>query len=520
MMGSATDSQRRWPVRRLTFVGVLVLLVAIVAWPRGPGISVSRETSYLVEPIDEHGYVDYRAALQPKSMIPPEENAAGPYLMAVADTKRENYSESEWIELCTKLGVPPAVDPAVKTYARDGFTPSSWEGRDEAWQDEAASRLYDEMIDAASRAWTDDEFPDVAEWLELNARALEWIESGADRPRFQFPIERQDRRLVPYEVPATDRRFFARLLTVRSMNHLGHSRLSLAEQDVDRLFRLATHANEPASYVDQFVSGVIFSMAAGKEIELIGDLKSQSDVQRRRDRLNSEAVLPGYVDTLMRVERLEMLQVLQDIDRERRGLLPRGLAVVSDGRLKITGWRREWQLRRIDTEYCSREVNRIFDAGERAMSLEVAERNEALKKIDLELKSMRLPAGKSLDTPWLSGNEVNRGIVTGMLPEFGLLQDTYRRALAKIKLLDVLCAARLYEIESGRGPSSPEDLVPEFLEEWPTDDLVGEPFGEAVVDDSWVIWHCSEQSLAERPEEVESWRSIRIPLKRGLDSQD
>src|SRR5262249_16479297 len=72
-------------MRKFLFVALLVLLVALAVllhWyfaadASAPKLRVARETTYITEPVDAEGYLDYQAALNDRLSkgIPPEKNA-------------------------------------------------------------------------------------------------------------------------------------------------------------------------------------------------------------------------------------------------------------------------------------------------------------------------------------------------------------------------------------------------------------------------------------------------------------
>lgn len=68
--------RRFWP----KLLGILVsiaIAVGIAAWPGKSTFTISPETTYVTEPLDKHGYVDYVTALNQRigRGITPENNA-------------------------------------------------------------------------------------------------------------------------------------------------------------------------------------------------------------------------------------------------------------------------------------------------------------------------------------------------------------------------------------------------------------------------------------------------------------
>ena len=148
----STGAPRRrwWQDLRWITAGIVVVLLAMIVWglfgPEPP-ITVSRETTFLTEPLAADGLPDYGAAVL-ASLGPapaPEDNAAVELLQVMWPLE---IDAADLPAVCTALGIPhaPPADP-LRGDPRD----------------DAAAKVTREMMDAASeRPWTAAEFPELA----------------------------------------------------------------------------------------------------------------------------------------------------------------------------------------------------------------------------------------------------------------------------------------------------------------------------------------------------------------------
>ena len=102
----------------IALCGVLLAFCPRGALSGGRRITISRETTYLTEPLRPDGYVDYRAALNAMASkgVTPDNNAAVLFWQAVGPSGFRAADVGEYFKL---LGVPPP--PATGSY----FTPVS-----------------------------------------------------------------------------------------------------------------------------------------------------------------------------------------------------------------------------------------------------------------------------------------------------------------------------------------------------------------------------------------------------------
>jgi hypothetical protein len=156
-------------------------------------VTISKQTTYITEPLRKDGYVNYVAALNRhlRAGVTPENNAAVPFLKAMGPGEIGSKYRDEYYKL---LGIQPLpekgdyfVEPrkyaeALKAAGR----PVTAE--EEKWQESNGNQL----IPATKRAWSKQEFPILAGWLAVNEKPLALLVAASKRPRRYDPLIPED----------------------------------------------------------------------------------------------------------------------------------------------------------------------------------------------------------------------------------------------------------------------------------------------------------------------------------------
>ncbi len=201
--------QRWWCDLRWITAGVVTVSVVWLAWglfgPE-PAIRVSRETTYVIEPLDADGLPDYAAAWLAMAgpAPPPEENAA----VLLLQTCWPLVISRDLPAVCRSLGIPK--DPPSEILR-------------EPHHDAASGISRQTCEEVGGRPWTTDAFPEMAAWLRENQVTIDRIVAASKRPRYWLPIE----SWLPSHggLPVTASHF---ITTMHGMSRILMSRLDLA----------------------------------------------------------------------------------------------------------------------------------------------------------------------------------------------------------------------------------------------------------------------------------------------------
>jgi hypothetical protein len=189
---------------------VALFLLSVVASPKDawsagkrPVVTISKETTYITEPLRPDGYPDYLAALNQRMSkgVTPENNAAVALLQAFGPNplnsgQRDGLLSSksqpgEYREKFYKmLRIAPLrdrgdyfvdYDDYIKQHAPDAL--KEWDSAGHRY----SSRDLEEFVRAGERPWPKEECPLVAGWLAANEKPLHRIVEASQRTRYYVP---------------------------------------------------------------------------------------------------------------------------------------------------------------------------------------------------------------------------------------------------------------------------------------------------------------------------------------------
>ncbi|MHB8970775.1 MAG: hypothetical protein ACYC3X_16055 [Pirellulaceae bacterium] len=239
--------------RFATFGVVLLVLLAIfVYWNflRTPRLTISKETTYITQPLTSDGTrVDYLAALE-RDFYPPEmktdDNGYRLIVRALGDVpenREENETSSDaearTIQVYEKLGLDPAIKPTMTYIETHEFLREygTRQGLDEKQTNDLEAR--------ANEPWTLADLPMMGPWLEMNGPVIDLVGEAVRKPTFRFPLVRPQDKSVLLEMIVLGEmqrtRSFARMLQTRV-----HYRIGMGDIDGAIYSDHAGHADVPA----------------------------------------------------------------------------------------------------------------------------------------------------------------------------------------------------------------------------------------------------------------------------------
>ncbi|MHB8898062.1 MAG: DUF1559 family PulG-like putative transporter [Thermoguttaceae bacterium] len=329
------DAMAILPKKRLGCLGrfarygavLLVLLAAFVYWNffRTPPLRISKETTYITEPLTSDGKrVDYFAAME-KLLYPPEmktdDNGYRLIVRELGDAEDERYdfrgnkieaeTNARSEEVYRKLGLDPATRPTMTYVETYEFFQKSCpdDGLDEKQRLDRDAQVYE--------PWTLDDLPMLKPWLEKNGPVLDLVGIAVRKPVFFLPIIRGStggtlgESLSFGEMQRS--RSFARMLSARAHYRIGTGDIDGAIDDVITCARLGRHLERQGTVIARLVGIAIEGVAAS--IGIAAQCESQpreEQLQRLVDQLNSLPPRPSMDQTLL-TERYYTLDILQSL---------------------------------------------------------------------------------------------------------------------------------------------------------------------------------------------------------------
>ena len=165
----ASKRKSRWRV----VIVVLVCIVAIVLvlhWPTRSEITISRETTYILGPVNADGTVNYVAYLDAKASegVTKENNAAILLIQALGPNLINEPIRERTFEC---LGIEPPGEDGQYFVSWD-----DWLSENQDPQEEDETEVledYDRLVESMKTAWSERDYPLLNRWLDANAGPLD-----------------------------------------------------------------------------------------------------------------------------------------------------------------------------------------------------------------------------------------------------------------------------------------------------------------------------------------------------------
>ncbi|MEQ8847046.1 hypothetical protein [Botrimarina sp.] len=481
---------------------LLVGLAAHVTFGPNPPIIVSKETTFLTEPLGPDGLPDYAAALNAHygKGVTPENNAVVPFLRAVWPKEPEpewGMSIAEAESLARAIGVtgdPLPMTPLdtpqrrlevvelLRGLIRDGTLkkakPGDWLGSAAADNAEflktpAAIAAKDPRVeqlifacDPVKRPFTATQLPFVAAWLEENEDPIDLIVEATNRSRWFAPMLSEGggfEAFLEFEMSLfQEQRNAANTLQTRSNLALGEGRHADAARDALAIVRLAALGAEGPFWINQFVAVAIGGVALD-QIDHVAAHASATEESLRRLLQNLQATGPAMriAEATDRGERYFGLSMIIACSG---GDLDLGL---DEAPLALAGTSVDWNPTLRAVNHCCDELVAATRLPTTRRRLAAAERiDQRLGAAEFNLRDWRLltPSGRgAMVAPVLSASSFGGAQAIMMAGE---------RISVRRRLTETGVALAVYRAANGEYPEKLDALVPGILDTVPAD-----PFG-------------------------------------------
>lgn len=446
--------------------------------------TVSRATTYYVEPLDAEGYVDYAAALDAAfgdADTAPQDNAFAGILQHL-DTGRWDPEHTELLH--KKIGIAPRGEGEPRFVPFDAYAVAH--GLDE----DAANQILEEIW---YRAWTADEFPLAARWLDDTAPALDGIAEAIRRPNYFAPlvIRASEPVLFGALLPhLSSHRGIARSFSGRIGFNLAVGDLDAVVRDLLTLERFARLQTREPTVIASLVGVSMNAISCDVFSELLNDERltlqhalairdalAELPPSRSMKRLVSEAERMSFLDLMQnarrgRVNLTEIIGMMQQVDAPLQ-------ATHVDNPTDAFGM----LLRdpRFDFDRALRRVNTFWDQLE-MLDGDTHEIQTHLERVEQAIESLRMDVEKlpqlfavaatgipaDADADAITDKTADT-LMRFFLPSLGSAVMTRITSDTFDQLETVGLALAIYRFDVGRFPETLAELVPDYLDAVPTD---------------------------------------------------
>jgi len=486
--------RRWWPV----LPAALIILGIYAAWPGRFTFTVSPETTYITEPVDAKGYVDYPTALNRRLSDggTPENNALVLIVQALGPRPEGRPLPPDYYRW---LGIDPPPDDGeyligrekyFDTHLKDGPVEvpngAAVGGNDEAppLPADRKQEWSDRIGRATKSPWKADAEPDIADWLKRNEKPLALAIAASKRshyfqPRVGKSDDAREARLIGSLLPHVQKcRELVNALSCRAMGRVAEDDYDGAWQDLlacQRLGRLVARG----SLIENLVGIALVTIATNGETTLLGyGNHSSRQILAWLEDLRKLPPLPAFADYMDLSERFMTLDALQSIAAG-------GGEAIDSPAGKAPPERPFWDrlfTRNIDFDPAFRNANRAFDECVVAARLgDRAARKEQLARIERDVEQANRAARHAGITGRLAEGSADRGerignILIGLLlPATHKIQDAADRTEQTQINLQIAFALAAFRADQGKYPPRLDELVPKYLPKIPPDVFSGKP---------------------------------------------
>ena len=285
-------------------------------------MTVSKETTYITEPLRKDGSVDYIAALDQRARqgVTLENNASVLFWQAVGPGEIWEDIRDKYFQ---KLGIPTLPEKGdyfvnIEDYL--AHRKDSEKSVNAKPEEESQDDVWNILDPAMKRPWSKKEFPVIAQWLEANEKPLSLIVQASKRPRRYDPLVGGESAIL-ISVPSLIISFFpgdiVEALVVRAMLRLNEGKVDEAWDDLLTCHRLARLMGQGPTMVEALVASGIEERACAGDLALLQNTHlTAAQAAKMREDLNKLPPMPKIGEKIDVAERFTYLDNVSEYSRQ------------------------------------------------------------------------------------------------------------------------------------------------------------------------------------------------------------
>jgi len=453
-------------------------------------VTISPETTYLVEPLRPDGYVDYRAALNAtlSQGVTPESNAVVVLWQAIGP----GSLPQDAVQYAKLLGVAPPppsgsyyrpvsafrIKPPPVTLPPTGIDPNDPD---------------QQLEEAADRPWSKQEFPAVAAWLQANSNPLRLVREASGRPRYFNPLVGPDGTgLVTGQINLIlDERDLVYLLAADATLKIGADKLDEAWQDALTCHRLARLRAQGPMLTDNLFATSIDGIGINIDCLIAGSDKLTPQQARRFAREFAELPpLGSTAETIRLGGRFWTLDAIVDLATSTTSLSWRGI-FVNSAQSALPRWTPNLHL---DWDATFRLANSWIDRMAQVAAIpSPIERRKAAATLTADLQQIvaetkRAPLNPLGYSELVASNLAEKSFAIWTLGAELSVINGEDRHLDLQEMCRVAFALAAYRIDHGKYPVALSELTPRYINAVPKDRFTGWDFHYKLETNGYVLY--------------------------------
>lgn len=463
-----------------------------------PRFPIGKETTYVAEPLDAKGYIDYAAALNEhwRRGVTPENNANVLFWKALGPHPEGGTMPDEYFKL---LGIKPPPEKG------DYFIPMARFAREQLKRDPGADLkvIKDELSRGAQRPWKEPEHPNLAAWIKANEKPLALAIEASKRTHYYSPLTPKRTKegpapLLGAPLPTAQKcREFAHMLTARAMLRIDAGRFDDAWQDLLACHRIGRLVARGATLIELLVGIAIDAIADSADVVFLepAKLKREQINKCLRD-LRELPRMSSVADKMDFGDRLSSLEIVMMIDRYGPEVLEN---LSGNAPAKAPSPWAKLIRARVDYEPALRNTNRWYNRIVKSLRVEDRPtREKQLKQIHADLLELKKKTQESMpgmlellgakDSDKIRGEWIGNILISLMLPAFNRVQSAADRCEQSQNNLYLAFALAAYRRDHGCYPKQLGALAPKYLDKIPVDLFSGKPLVYRPSDDGYLLY--------------------------------
>ncbi|HKB03568.1 MAG TPA: hypothetical protein VKD90_15200 [Gemmataceae bacterium] len=447
-------------------------------------LPLGRDTTYVVGPLDKHGYVDYEAALNAElGRGVTRENNANVLLWEVFGPRPEGAEMPTGYFKWLDAPAPPpggAYLVGMHTLFREQF----------GLTDAQLEAVYEVQSRSTQWPWVPKDCPPLAEWLKLNEKPLARAAKAVERPHYFNPLvtrrkEDEPGSLIGALLPGVQKcRELASAFTARATLRVGEGKFDEAWADILACHRLGRHVSRGGTLIEGLVGVAVCQIAHNATLVYLdrAKLTSGQAAARLKD-LRDLPKLAPLADKIDITERFMGLESVQNFSRTGTGGRFLFSEVFGENRKPSAAERKALEV--IDWTPVMKSMNGWYDRMAAAMRMkDRATREKEFDAIEKDLAGIKKEVtGEKLSRQLLAkdgpgeavGKAIGDVLMALLMPAVRKVHTAYDRAEQAERNLHVALALAAYHAENGRYPAELADLAPDYLAAVPGDVFSGKP---------------------------------------------
>lgn len=458
-----------------------------------PRFPLGKETTYVTEPLDDEGYIDYAAALNERLRrgVTPENNANVLIWKAIGPRPEGVTIPDGFFK---SLGIKPPPERGDYFISMLRFL------REQRKLDPVpdAKTISEELSHCAQQPWNAAEHAKIAAWLKANEEPLALVMKASQRTHYYSPLipkktDKGSSGLIGALIPGVQKcRELANVFTTRAMLHIGEGRFEDARQDLLACHRLGRLVGCGPTKIDLLVGIAIDAIAAKADVAFLErvDWKAEQINSHLRE-LQKLPPMPLAADKVDFGERFVFLDSIEIFDRYGpEGFEAAAGAAPAEAQNSIANF---FSRTAINWEPALRNGNRWFDRIAKAMrAKDREEREKQLKQIGEELDELNKKSANS--SPGIfqlrkaKGEQIANIFIGLLAPALHKVQQAGDRCAQVQNNLYLAFALAAYRREHGRYPKQLEALAPKYLDKIPMDLFSSKPLVYRPSEDGYLLY--------------------------------